>query len=72
MKQGQHEAASYGVFLQHLCKCNFQNKKCPLEERVYKGNDINPFHFVLYLNVCFSFLSPILCSYGNIKLSEKQ
>lgn len=44
MNQGQH-----GVFLQHLCKRDFQNKKCPLEERVQKGNDINPFCFVLYL-----------------------
>lgn len=57
MKQGQHEAASYGVFLQHFRKRNFQNKKCPLEERIHKGNGMSPFRFVLYLNVCFSFLS---------------
>lgn len=67
MNQGQHEAASYGVFLQPLCKRNFQNKKCPLEERVQNGNDINPFW------TCASVSSPpILCSYGNIKLPEKQ
>lgn len=57
MKQGQHEAVSYGVFLQHFRKRNFQNKKCPLEERIHKGNGMGPFRFVLFLNVCFSFLS---------------